>query len=357
MFMLVQGLPLQVLITIVKADFERNVTFETLPVFVATLTTTGISFIAYSKMPLFKQIWRHVLLDWATERTEEENKIKEDYARKSLVFVYFILVAMMIVLCIVCIVLIFLSQILDVLHPLNETRSHIYPTPDMKMLDNEDQKYFYPNMFRLIVTCVIYMFLGETIFISFICLVTQTYGMFEILNYRLENAISSNRLTLDISKTKYMDAIYKRSLSICLQRHHNVLEFADLMHKYYSPIFTLTLTGVLFTFVLTFYQLANQKLLQFKTIIQFLLTIFLLFFACLSGQKLVDLSSEVGEKAYNGQWYYCSPKVRKLIILIMRRGNIPCRIDGYNLFVASLDCFLRVLQTSFSYCMAMKNIS
>ncbi|XP_066597165.1 odorant receptor 4-like [Prorops nasuta] len=351
---MIQALPLQIA-AIVLADFDANVCFNILPVLFCCLTTILGSFYLYNNINLFQEIWSRLVSDWLTERNVEETKIKEKNARFVMRFINLIIAVMIVGIIMYVITFTFLSQILDFVIPLNETRLHIYPLAEVALLDTKDQKYFYLNIFQFHITMIVYILFGLTNFLNSFTISTQISGMFEVLNYRLENTIPCEKLSFDISRRKEMDALYEKSLRLSFRRHQSVIEFGNLARQYMIPLFTMSLTAILLTTILSLYQLTDSKLSKINPIVQLVISISFIFIICSIGQKIIDLSSLVGQKVYSGEWYYCSPRIQKMIILIMRRCDSPCKFDAYNIFVASLECFLTVMQASFSYCMAMKN--
>ncbi|CAD6213522.1 GSCOCG00004113001-RA-CDS [Cotesia congregata] len=68
------------------------------------------------------------------------------------------------------------------------------------------------------------------------------------------------------------------------------------------------------------------------------------------GQKLMDHSAYVFESICAAKTYNFPPEMKPMVVLLMMRSNIVCRLSGGKLFFMTLENFANVMKTSFSYC-------
>ncbi|XP_018393052.1 PREDICTED: uncharacterized protein LOC108772094 [Cyphomyrmex costatus] len=74
-----------------------------------------------------------------------------------------------------------------------------------------------------------------------------------------------------------------------------------------------------------------------------------LFLQFWQGQFLLDYSILPYESICRANWYYTSQRCQKLLLLMMYRTLIPCRISAGKLMILSIDNFAMVVKTSLSY--------
>ncbi|XP_024882879.1 uncharacterized protein LOC112461743 [Temnothorax curvispinosus] len=78
-----------------------------------------------------------------------------------------------------------------------------------------------------------------------------------------------------------------------------------------------------------------------------------MFLANLIGQEVTDHYNYMFDSAYKIQWYLAPLHIQKLILLLIQRGNKFYGLTLGGLFVASLECFATLLNTSISYFIVM----
>ncbi|KAL6441764.1 hypothetical protein ACFW04_003689 [Cataglyphis niger] len=74
-----------------------------------------------------------------------------------------------------------------------------------------------------------------------------------------------------------------------------------------------------------------------------------LFLQFWQAQFLLDYSVLPYESICKANWYYTSNRCRKLLLLIMSRTVVPCRITAGKVMTLSIESFSVVLKTSMSY--------
>ncbi|KAG5318237.1 ORCO protein, partial [Pseudoatta argentina] len=74
-----------------------------------------------------------------------------------------------------------------------------------------------------------------------------------------------------------------------------------------------------------------------------------LMIVCYSGQKLMDESQNIFHRAYAAEWYKFSPRLKSLLIIILYRSIVSCKLTAGNLFSLSMAVFVSVVRTGVSY--------
>ncbi|KAJ8981818.1 hypothetical protein NQ317_007404 [Molorchus minor] len=85
--------------------------------------------------------------------------------------------------------------------------------------------------------------------------------------------------------------------------------------------------------------------------------IFLLFLTCYYGQLILNESTSVASAAYQSKWYNGPTKLRKNICLIIMRAQKPLKLRAASIGVISLETFVSVIKTAYSYFALLLSIS
>ncbi|XP_066150630.1 odorant receptor 22c-like [Euwallacea fornicatus] len=70
---------------------------------------------------------------------------------------------------------------------------------------------------------------------------------------------------------------------------------------------------------------------------------------CFCGQKLEDQIMNIRHSVYLSKWYNCDMKVRKLLPLVLLRGQGKARLEALPIGNVNLMLLLTVLKTTYSY--------
>ncbi|KAG7205969.1 hypothetical protein KM043_007896 [Ampulex compressa] len=70
---------------------------------------------------------------------------------------------------------------------------------------------------------------------------------------------------------------------------------------------------------------------------------FLVFLNILPAQRVIDCSGEVFYQAYNSSWCEASPKMQRMLVMIMRKIIKPCVLSAGNVFSVSFEMFASIL--------------
>ncbi|KAF3054219.1 Odorant receptor 355 [Nylanderia fulva] len=147
------------------------------------------------------------------------------------------------------------------------------------------------------------------------------------------------------------DVNYNKVLE-CLRKHLHVIEFAEMIESTFANIFLVSISlnmvggsicGIQVCIIFFIFHYENSPLAIY---IAQLTHLFLQFW---QAQFLLDYSVLPYESICKANWYYTSMRCRKLLLLIMNRTVLPCRITAGKVVTLSIESFGVVLKTSMSY--------
>ncbi|KYN43582.1 Putative odorant receptor 13a [Trachymyrmex septentrionalis] len=213
-------------------------------------------------------------------------------------------------------------------------------------------QYIYPIAVHSYVAVIAHSFATVVADALYYTLIQHACGMFSIIGNTLENIGKNNEENFDAKPIKVKDDNYSKTLH-CLRRHIIVIEFAEYIESLFTKIFLMTLNFNMIGISITGIQLlmhlnkgANDIIGPLTICIALFIHLFLHFW---QGQFLLDYSVLPYESICRANWYYTSQRCRKLLLLMMYRTVIPCKITAGKLMILSIDNFATVVKTSLSY--------
>ncbi|XP_066597285.1 uncharacterized protein [Prorops nasuta] len=271
--------------------FERLI--EMLPVSVALFVLIFTNVVFYMKEDCFMLLWQQMMDDWSLERSEEELKIKMYFASVSHTVIK--IISSLMTFGVICFIAITtnMSKILDFLSPLNETRSPLLPFPVMFIFDENS---YYIILFLQHFIVVLSFFYGVILLITFITYVVNVYGMFTEIGYKLRSALPNN---MEFSRETIgsNDEMYYKSMCLCIEQHNKAIQFAKIIDEYYGIAFATVLISLIFMASPTLFTLGDVELVDYKSSAEIVCIVCFFFVISYIGQKLIDLSVEVGDRA------------------------------------------------------------
>ncbi|XP_039311541.1 uncharacterized protein LOC113003314 [Solenopsis invicta] len=245
----------------------------------------------------------------------------------------------------------FVPGTLDLIYPLNESRSRKLPIlAEYFILD--EQKYFYPILVHQLLVIAI----GITIVLSTETLsmmyLHHTFGLFDVARYHLKHVFDNE--TLSVTKNEKYAILHARIVKV-INIHRKTIEFADyLLSTFYVTYFIMLVTGIIAITINTFRLIqAVLAMNDFKELIGSVSFIGgqygFLFFVNFFGQKISDRSFLMSEQVYDVPWYTAPVEIQKLFVFILQKT-----IKGYELgingvIVASLENFASLASMTLSY--------
>ncbi|EZA62605.1 hypothetical protein DMN91_005669 [Ooceraea biroi] len=246
---------------------------------------------------------------------------------------------------------------LDVVLPLNESRSRNFAVYAEYGIDQN--RYFVSILLYTSVMIVVGVSIMVAVDTMHVACTAHACSLFQLIGRQIENIISNVRTDEEINKTKcrtryelFDEELIYREYVVCLKKHQLALEYVDMLnatHRIVGVSFLLlivaafSLTGVRIVYVLD--QL--EEMIRFTFII--VGALLQLMIVCYSGQKLMDESQNIFHQAYATEWYNFSPRLKSLLSIILYRSIVPCRLTAGNMFPLSMAVFAGVIRTAMSY--------
>nr|XP_024220181.1 odorant receptor 43a-like [Halyomorpha halys] len=117
------------------------------------------------------------------------------------------------------------------------------------------------------------------------------------------------------------------------------------------PIGSAYLTGTI-VIALSFISAGSAKELPGTTVGSMLLCageISYMFLFSLSGQRIIDLSTELRYKMYNTRWYICSEEIKKSFMIFQEITLKPMTMMVAKVVPANMETFTAVMNASYTY--------
>ncbi|KAL0126438.1 hypothetical protein PUN28_005060 [Cardiocondyla obscurior] len=296
----------------------------------------------YFNLKHIREFMECIRVDWNELQDEEELEIIRKYARTARTYLY-AFVGVSYPGTVAYISLPFLPDILDIVAPLNESRTRILPFPVEYFLD--EQKYFYLLLSHSIVAIIIgivTIVTTETLTFAYFC---HICGMFEIVSYRIMSAFGKS---LSVLLTLNKENTIRIKLIAAVKIHQKAFELFEILTSTLSlSYFTLIILGVA-SLSINLFRLFQVTTLseQKKEIVLYIVFVighFYYMFMCnYMGQIVIDSSTDIFKKACDTQWYATSSRTQKLMLFIMQRSMKSCKIVMGKLYYVSLEQFTTV---------------
>ncbi|EFN79860.1 Odorant receptor 22b [Harpegnathos saltator] len=236
--------------------------------------------------------------------------------------------------------------ILDIVQPLNESRSRVFAVLiKVRLLDQD--KYYVPIFcyhIGVVGLGVISMVSIDSMYVAFI---VHACSLLTIINRQLEEMtprLNDERDHLAKFDVPNERALYKRYIE-CLKKHQLALEFINTFNSAYQMISlvllllngaTISVVGVRIVYILD----QTKDTVRYSFIIVTMLIQLLI--VCYCGQKLMDESQEVVHRAYAAEWYRFSPRLKSLLIITVHRGIVPCGLTAGKMIPLSMTTYAAV---------------
>ncbi|XP_011261139.3 odorant receptor 13a-like isoform X1 [Camponotus floridanus] len=216
-------------------------------------------------------------------------------------------------------------------------------------------QYFYLIMIHCCLAVFAHLVATVAVDSFYYTVIQHACGMFSIIGHMLENIGKNDDANLEENNIK--DNNYGIALE-CLRRHLHVLEFAGLIESIFTNmfLFTISCNMVLGSFsgiqVIMNLNGAGNIATPLSVYFAQLTILFLQFW---QGQFLLNSNDVPYESICRARWYCTSRKCKKILILIMSRTMLPCKITAGKVVTLSIESFGAVLKTSMSYLMVLRS--
>nr|WCC57437.1 odorant receptor 40 [Papilio glaucus] len=147
------------------------------------------------------------------------------------------------------------------------------------------------------------------------------------------------------------DKAFKNKFEEVIRRHQMIIRAAELLEAIYSKSTLYNFASSSILICLTgFNVLAIEDVALIVTFLVFLsLCLLQVFFFCFFGDMLMNSSMTVSNAVYNSRWYSVDPAIGKSFLIVLTRGQKPCKLTAMGFADVNLTAFTSVLSTSWSY--------
>ncbi|XP_011350899.1 uncharacterized protein LOC105287139 isoform X2 [Ooceraea biroi] len=289
----------------------------------------------------FKYVFNRIRYDWKILKNQAEFEIIQKYADKTKFYtISFALLGTS--GCLGVLSLSFVSPILDVIIPMNVSRSLRLPIVAEYFVDQT--RYFYPIMIHIFIVSYVCLMTLVAIIALLIAYVMHNCAIFEIVSYRLEHMFDEK--ILEMSKDIREHILYER-LVHAVYLHRRATDMANIMTNSYANFYMIFLIigigSTTFSVFHFFYVLEALndviEIITSSAIIVF--QFYYIFIANYMGQNIIDISVNLFQTTYNTEWYAAPLWLQKLILFIMQRSSIKSTFTTAGVFDASLEGFAK----------------
>nr|WJJ63306.1 odorant receptor 6 [Pachyrhinus yasumatsui] len=151
----------------------------------------------------------------------------------------------------------------------------------------------------------------------------------------------------------------KRQIIFCIKYHQAIIRYTQRVYAIYSALLLvhITLTSAIFGIIL--YRIASneEKLNLLRYYLELAGWIGTLFLTCYYGQRIITESNTIADAAYESFWYNAPLNLQRHVKLIIMRGQRPLTLRVASIGVISLETFVAVLKTAYSFFALLITIS
>nr|KAF7438784.1 hypothetical protein H0235_001175 [Vespula pensylvanica] len=309
----------------------------------------------FFKLSKIRKLLTRINRDWCERGDTKEFKIMKQYAEESRIY----MILMIIINYASLSANVFIPAtpfILDIFYPLNETRPRLFPFPVKFLIDT--QKYYY---FLLIITYIsvsLLLLAGISHYAFCLSFVQHACGMYMVVGNMLENLFDDEKF----DNSKLEDEFYPKIVQ-SIKYHKEALKFsADLNSLYETTYFFMLILGP-FLMGCGFIQILQDDAFTIENlagsiviIINIICNLIVIYWNCYLGQKIIDHSVLLVDKAYSTPWYMLSVRSQILFKFIIMRSMRTSYLSLGKFSILSVKFFASLIQTALSYATVANSI-
>ncbi|XP_017754793.1 PREDICTED: odorant receptor 9a-like [Eufriesea mexicana] len=329
---------------------------ECLPHFIAaTISVVKIINIHYNREN-FSKLFVFVTKEWEQLKSSNELHILEEIITQGSKMAqlyrsklsYFNLIRLLLYSLLTALVLFLFvplfSPILDIIHPLNQTRPR-QQLLKVNYLFFNDEDYFFYVYFQLAWGSIIVV---NTIIAAdwlFILIIHHSSGLFAVCGQQVQKAAKSSNEAISL---RYTYEQFKN----CVMMHDEAIQFYNILNQSsrysYLAQVGLNMLAISATAVQAVVNL-NRPDEAFRSAVFCGANQFHLFVLSLPGQVLLDHCIQLANNLYFSTWYKTPVKIQKMIFLMQIRSKRPCTLTAGGLYEMNMENFGVTFKTCMSY--------
>ncbi|KAL6431186.1 hypothetical protein ACFW04_007118 [Cataglyphis niger] len=329
--------------------------YQTLPPYMLAIIILVKVLTFYFNKQKIKDLTDRLFMNWDMLENQKEREIMKKYTETGkwygLIYTSYIYIGFVLFT-----IFALTPRILDIVFPMNTSRSTLLVYPAYYFVDQE--QYFYYIFCHMIISVVIAL----TGILAHDCMlyayIEHVCGLFAVIGFRFEHTLYKYNNVKKMMINHH--DIYCKNIVFAVRVHREALKFAILLENTFSLSFAIQMLIVTVGMSISLVQFSIQ-LHNFAEAMRYLLFIgaqlFHLFCYSFEGQKLITLSTETSDKIYNGTWYKIPVSTQRLLLMVMRKSIETSTLTAGKIYIFSLESFTTVLQTSMSYFTVLSNFN
>ncbi|EZA48942.1 hypothetical protein DMN91_010006 [Ooceraea biroi] len=245
----------------------------------------------------------------------------------------------------------FLPLILDVILPLNESRSLKLIVITEYFVNRE--KYLWLMLLHEIVAIYLRVITICCTTTTIMMYILHACALFKVASYRMENAIQEDMLAMCNPVQEYL--LYQKIASVVII-HRRAIAYVELWISSFTMVFTILIViGIssisfsLFHLLQVITNTSNDYTDMYAAFISVVAQFTYMFIINYCGEIVQNHGMQVFEATYNGLWYAAPLRAQKLILFVMQRAIVKVNLTFGNIFILSLEGFVTLASKAVSY--------
>ncbi|XP_017785451.1 PREDICTED: odorant receptor Or1-like [Nicrophorus vespilloides] len=183
-------------------------------------------------------------------------------------------------------------------------------------------------------------------FMSLVC------GQLDILNDSLIHVKDFAEEQISSDRSISLDAAMEENLVHCVDHHRNILQMTEEIGTLFGITTLSQFAAGAIIICITMFELTLVSLFSIKFVSMVLyqgcILVEILVY-CWFGNEIILRSSKIANSAYHSDWTDSPTSYKRKLLLIMTRSRVPIKLYAGNFFTLSLETFMTILRTSWSY--------
>ncbi|RZB41505.1 7tm 6 domain containing protein [Asbolus verrucosus] len=146
----------------------------------------------------------------------------------------------------------------------------------------------------------------------------------------------------------------------CVQHHREIVKFAEFTNRFYNwMIFEEFFVGGV-SIGISMFQLTVVAPLsnEFYSFVSYSFAVCVqVFLYCWFGNEIEVKSNSLSYAVFESDWTSLSPEIKKELIIFLIRVQRPVKMSAFGLFYLSLETFVKILRTAYSYFALLRQVN
>ncbi|XP_033190329.2 uncharacterized protein LOC117156922 [Bombus vancouverensis nearcticus] len=248
-----------------------------------------------------------------------------------------------------------ISPILDIVHPINGTRTRQQLLRVNYIFFNDDDYFFYIYL-QLFWSSVVIVFTIISADWLYMLIIHHSSGLFAVCGHRVQKAtVNANNFTGESVSENYS---YEK-IRNCAIMHNEAIRFSDILKESsrgsYLIQVGLNMLGISATAVQTVINLDRPEE-AIRSAVFCGACQFHLLLLSLPGQVLLDHCSDLADNIYSSKWYMAPVQIQKVLYVMQIRCKRFCSLTAGGLYEMNIENFGITFKTCMSYITMMMSV-